>query len=64
MLAYALPVSGIVWTADKLFGLGMMLLGGTATFIALFILYAGTSFFTIDGIEFMNIFTGRCAGIR
>ena len=57
MLAYALPVSGIVWTADKLFGLGMMLLGGTATFIALFILYAGISFFTIDGIEFMNIFT-------
>ena len=35
----------------------MMLLGGTATFIALFILYAGISFFTIDGIEFMNIFT-------
>ena len=31
--------------------------GGTATFIALFILYAGISFFTIDGIEFMNIFT-------
>ena len=57
MLAYALPVSGIVWTADKLFGLGMMLLGGTATFIALFILYAGISFFTIDGMECMNIFT-------
>ena len=34
-----------------------MLIGGIAVFSALFMLYAGISFFTIEGLEFMNIFT-------
>ena len=35
----------------------IMLLGGIATFAGLFVLYAGISFFTLEGLEFMNIFT-------
>ncbi|MBO5501408.1 MAG: ABC-2 family transporter protein, partial [Clostridia bacterium] len=31
--------------------------GGVAVFAGLFVLYAAFSFFTIDGLEFMNIFT-------
>lgn len=57
VLAYAIPNSGILWTWDKLITLVNMFLGGTAVFAGLFILYAGFSFFTIDGLEFMNIFT-------
>ena len=57
MLAYAIPASGVSWTADKILTLVLMLLGGISVFSALFVLYAGISFFTIEGLEFMNIFT-------
>lgn len=57
MLGYAIPASGIHWTADKILGLILMILGGIAVFTGLFILYAGISFFTLEGLEFMNIFT-------
>lgn len=57
VLVYAVPTSGVVWTADKVLAMILMLLGGVAVFSALFILYAGFSFFTIEGLEFMNIFT-------
>ncbi len=57
MLAYAVPSSGVTWTYDKVITLIFMLIGGIIVFASTFMLYAGVSFFTIDGIEFMNIFT-------
>lgn len=57
MLAYAIPNCGVVWSADKVLTLLSMLLGGIFVYSGLFVLYAGISFFTIDGLEFMNIFT-------
>ena len=57
MLAYAIPESGIQWTLDKVATLLLMEIGGIAVFSALFVLYAGLSFFTIEGLEVMNIFT-------
>ena len=57
VLCYAIPASGVVWTGDKIITLAAMFLGGCAVFAGLFVLYAGFSFFTIDGVEFMNIFT-------
>jgi len=57
MMAYAIPNCGVVWTADKILTLVLMLIGGMGVFSALFVLYAGFSFFTIEGLEFMNIFT-------
>lgn len=57
MLVYAVPRSGIVWTFDKVMTVVLMLIGGIAVFTSLFVLYAGISFFTIEGLEFMNIFT-------
>ena len=57
VLCYAIPASGVCWTWDKVVTLLNMFLGGTAVFAGLFVLYAGFSFFTIDGLEFMNIFT-------
>lgn len=57
MLAYAIPASEIIWTFDKVATVILMLIGGMAVFSALFLVYAGISFFTIEGLEFMNIFT-------
>lgn len=57
MLVYAIPASGVQWTGEKILGLCLMLVGGIAVFTGLFVLYAGISFFTLEGLEFMNIFT-------
>lgn len=57
VLAYAVPTCGVLWTPDKVLTLILMILGGIAVFTSLFVLYAGFSFFTIEGLEFMNIFT-------
>lgn len=57
VLCYAVPHSGIDWTAEKILCACLMLIGGVAVFSSLFVLYAGFSFFTIERLEFMNIFT-------
>lgn len=54
---YAIPASGIDWTADKILTLFLMVAGGIALFSGLFVIYASFCFFTIEGLEFMNIFT-------
>ena len=57
MLAYGIAVSPVVWTADKIAVLVMMIIGGTALFGVILIMYAAMCFFTIEGIEWMNVFT-------
>lgn len=57
ILIYALPASGIEWNGARALTLALMLTGGTAYFTALFIIYAGICFFTLEGLEFMNILT-------
>lgn len=56
-LIYAMTHIDMVWTLDKLLTVILMLVGGTCLYIGLFIVYAGVTFFTIEGLEFMNIFT-------
>lgn len=57
IFAYALPQSGVNWTGAKVLTLFLMISCGTALFFMLFILYAAIAFFTLEGLEFMNIFT-------
>lgn len=57
MLLYAIPTCGVIWTWDKILTVILMICGGIGVFTALFVLYAAFSFFTIEGLEFMNIFT-------
>ena len=57
MLIYAVPTSQVVWSSDKIATLVLMLIGGFCVFSGLFIIYASICFFTIEGLEFMNIFT-------
>jgi ABC-2 type transport system permease protein len=54
---YAIPTSGVIWTSDKIITVILMIIGGFLVFSGLFIIYASICFFTIEGLEFMNIFT-------
>ncbi|NLB38979.1 MAG: hypothetical protein GX810_07015, partial [Clostridiales bacterium] len=57
VFAYALPTSGVAWTPDKVLTLALMVICGALLFFALFVVYAALSFFTLEGLEFMNILT-------
>lgn len=54
---YGIIKSEIHWTVSKIFTVIFMLLGGMALFTGLFLIYAALCFFTLDGLEFMNLFT-------
>ena len=57
ILLAVLPQTGIVWNFSKIFTLVMMILGGAVTFTGVFILGATVCFFTLEGLEVINIFT-------
>lgn len=57
MLVYGIIGSNITWSLDKVFTVIFMIIGGTLVFTGIFILYAALCFFTVEGLEFMNIFT-------
>lgn len=54
---YVFRTSSIVWSTDKIITLILMLVGGVCLFFGLFMIYASICFFTLEGLEFMNIFT-------
>ena len=57
VFAYAIPNSGVIWTWDKILTLFLMVICGSILFFGLFLVYAAFTFFTLEGLEFMNIFT-------
>ena len=57
VLIYALPRAGVIWSPDKVLTLLLMITCGAVLFFCLFVIYAAFSFFTLEGLEFMNIFT-------
>jgi len=57
VFCYAIPNSGVAWTWDKVLTLVLMVSCGAVVFFALYIVYASFSFFTVEGLEFMNILT-------
>jgi ABC-2 type transport system permease protein len=57
VFVYAIPNCGVVWTWDKIGVLCLMVGCGCVVFFGLFLVYAAFSFFTVQGLEFMNIFT-------
>jgi len=57
ILAYAIPTSEINWTSDKITILLLMIAGGTIIFSGIYIIYASLCFYTLEGLEFINIFT-------
>jgi ABC-2 type transport system permease protein len=57
VLALVLVRAEELWTPDKIITIMMMIAGGTAVFSGVFILGATVCFFTVEGLEFINIFT-------
>ena len=57
MFVYGIMKSDVVWDIPKVCTVIFMLVGGTAVFSALFLIYAALCFFTLDGLELMNVFT-------
>ena len=56
-MCMGMAASGVEWTALRCLCLILMILGGVCVFSALFLIHAGLSFFTLEGLEFMNCFT-------
>ena len=57
IFAYAMGSGRVAWTVSRFLTLILMLLGGTLLFAGLFLAYAALCFFTLEGLEFMNVFT-------
>lgn len=57
MFVYGVTHAGVHWTMSKVWTVIFMVIGGTAVFSGLYLIYAALCFFTIEGLEFMNIFT-------
>lgn len=54
---YGISTCNIGWTGGKIFTLTLMIIGGVCLFFSLFMIYATICFYTIEGLEFMNVFT-------
>ena len=57
VLCYAIPISGILWTWQKALAVFLMIVCGSVLFFSLFLLKASFSFFTVESLDFLNIFT-------
>ena len=57
ILIYAIAAGDVNWTPDKVLTFVLMVVSGVIVFSSLFLIYAGITFFTLEGLEFMNIFT-------
>jgi len=55
VLAYAMPRSGIYWTWDNVVVMMLMIVCCSLLFFALYVLHAAFAFFTLEGLEFMNV---------
>ncbi len=56
MFIYGIHYSQVDWNFNKIMTVIFMIIGGTVLFTGIFIIYAAFCFFTIEGLEFMNIF--------
>lgn len=54
---YGVSTCSVSWTPGKILTLTLMIIAGVCLFFSLFMIYAAICFFTIEGLEFMNIFT-------
>lgn len=57
LFVYSISQSDVDWTLSRICTVFFMLVGGTVVFSALFLIYAALCFFTLEGLEFMNVFT-------
>lgn len=57
MLVYGIVKTDIDWNFSRILTLILMIAGGVIVFSCLFLIYASLCFFTLEGLELMNILT-------
>ena len=57
IICMIVPMTDIAWDISKVITLILMVIGGAAVFTGIFILGATVCFFTLEGLEVINIFT-------
>lgn len=57
VLGLAIPLSGVIWTPGKIICLVLMIVCGAVLFFCLFMFQAAFAFFTMNSLNFLNIFT-------
>lgn len=57
VLVYAIPQSNICWDYKKIFTFILMIVCGSILFFSLFLFKATFAFFTVQDLEFLNLFT-------
>lgn len=57
VFTYAILKGGIQWDISKVITIILMVVGGIGVFSGLFMIYAAICFFTLEGLEIINIFT-------
>lgn len=57
MFVYGILKSEVIWNISKALTVLFMLAGGMMVFVSLYFIYAALCFFTLDSLEFMNVFT-------
>lgn len=57
MFIYGIVISPVEWTPGRVMTVICMLLGGTTLFLSFFLLRAAFTFFTLEGLELVNILT-------
>ena len=56
-LCIAVPMSGIVWSAEKVMVFILMIFSGSVLFFSLFLIQAACAFFTTESLKFLDFFT-------
>ncbi len=57
VFVYAIRAADVSWNGWKIATVIFMIVGGVSLFSGLFMIYAALCFFTLEGLEFMNVFT-------
>ncbi len=57
MFVYGIAQAGVEWTPLRILTVIFMLIGGSVVFSAIFLLDGAFAFFTLEGLEFMNVFS-------
>nr|WP_313073988.1 ABC-2 family transporter protein [Lacrimispora sp.] len=57
MFVYGILFSSIHWTLFRVIVIVLMVLSGIIVFVSIYLIFASICFFTLEGLEFMNIFT-------
>ena len=57
MLGYSISRGRVEWNGFRVAALIFMIFGGTVVFASIFLIYASICFFTLEGLEFLNVLT-------